>query len=243
MVIVSVGLVNKQSKVLLSRQFVDITRGQIEGFLSSFTNLVDSSRQHSFVENESVRFIYQPIDSIYLVLVTTKDSNIVDNLETLRLLHKVVNHYCPFGLDEGLILKNSFDIILACDDVISFGHRESVTLNQLLTYADMESAEEKLYREKLKAQMQEAKEIAKLKRKELDKKHAMDKKKLHETEEKPLTPSEPEPPTVPIPFTEAAGRPTDSGTSYGPASGTSYGPVKKGMQLASRGKKNLPDDM
>ena len=170
MVVISVSLVTKQGKILLARQFMEITKASLEGFLSSFVKQVDSSRQHNYIDQETCRFIFQPIESVYLVLITSKDSNIVEDLETLRLMYKVVQHYCPFGPDEGNVLKNSFELALAFDDVIALGYRESVTLSQILTYSDMESAEERIFREKQKAQMQEAREQSKRKQMELDKK-------------------------------------------------------------------------
>lgn len=108
MVVISAALVSKQSKVLLARQFLDIPKSQIEGLLGSFIRLVDVEQQHTFIENEAARFVYQHFEETYLVLTTTKDSNIVEDIETLRLLQKIVQHYCPFGLDEANILKNSF---------------------------------------------------------------------------------------------------------------------------------------
>jgi hypothetical protein len=153
---------------------MEITKASLEGFLSSFVKQVDSSRQHNYIDQEACRFIFQPIESVYLVIITSKDSNIVEDLETLRLMYKVVQHYCPFGPDEGNVLKNSFDLALAFDDVIASGYRESVTLSQILTYSDMESAEERIFKEKQKAQMQEAREQAKRKQVELDKKRQLE---------------------------------------------------------------------
>ena len=34
------------------------------------------------------RYIYQPIEALFLLLITNKASNIVEDLETLRLLSK-----------------------------------------------------------------------------------------------------------------------------------------------------------
>lgn len=66
-----------------------------------------------------MRCVFLPMEDNYLTIVTTKDSNIVEDLETLRLLQKVVQHYCPFGINEGVILNYSFEIVFAFDDVIS----------------------------------------------------------------------------------------------------------------------------
>ena len=76
--------------VLVSRQFVDMTRIRIEGLLAAFPKLVGMGKQHTYVETENVRYVYQPIEALFLLLVTNKQSNILEDLETLRLLSKLV---------------------------------------------------------------------------------------------------------------------------------------------------------
>lgn len=98
---------------------------------------------------------------MYLLLITNKNSNIIEDLETIRLVHRTVNDICSQGVSESMVQKNAFDILLAFDDVISFGYRESVTLNQIQNALAMDSSDEKLHLMLLKARVNEAKEAAK----------------------------------------------------------------------------------
>ena len=65
-----------------------MTRIRIEGLLAAFPKLVSTGTQHTYVETESVRYVYQPMEGLYLLLITNKSSNIMEDLETLRLLAK-----------------------------------------------------------------------------------------------------------------------------------------------------------
>jgi len=153
----------------LARQFVEMTRLRVEGLLGAFPKLIDSGRDHTFIETETVRYVYQPMESLYMVLVTNRSSNILEDLETLRLLAKVVQDCCSIQVNEELVLKHAFDIVFAFDEVISFGHRESVTLSQIKTYTEMDSHEEKLHQMIEQSKINEAREMAKKKQMELAK--------------------------------------------------------------------------
>ncbi|GAB4835887.1 hypothetical protein Ancab_000806 [Ancistrocladus abbreviatus] len=168
MVVLAASITSKSGKALVSRQFVDMTRIRIEGLLAAFPKLVGTGKQHTYVETENVRYVYQPIESLYLLLVTNKQSNILEDLETLRMLSKLVPEYV-FSLDEEGICKAAFELIFAFDEVISLGHKENVTVAQVKQYCEMESHEEKLHKLVIQSKINETKDVMKRKASEIDK--------------------------------------------------------------------------
>lgn len=120
MVILSAAVTNKAGKACVSRQFVEMTRIRIEGLLAAFPKLIGTDgKQHTYIETESVRYLYQPIDNLFLLLVTNRASNIVEDLETLRLLSKVVPDVLGVSnnISEDRIAEKCFDLIFAFDEV------------------------------------------------------------------------------------------------------------------------------
>ena len=71
-------------------------------------------------------------------------SNILEDLETLRLFARVIPEYSR-SMEETDILENAFQIIFAFDEIVALGYRESVNLAQIRTFVEMDSHEEKVY--------------------------------------------------------------------------------------------------
>ncbi|CAN6326091.1 unnamed protein product [Urochloa humidicola] len=168
MVVLAASIVSKSGKALVSRQFVDMSRIRIEGLLAAFPKLVGTGKQHTYVETENVRYVYQPIEGLYLLLITNKHSNILEDLDTLRLLAKLVPEYSP-SLDEEGVCKTAFELIFAFDEAISLGNKENVTVQQVKQYCEMESHEEKAHKLMMQAKINETKDVMKKKANELDK--------------------------------------------------------------------------
>lgn len=166
MVLLSASICTKSGKAVVSRQFMEVSRSRIEGLLAAFPKLMTADEQHTFVETENVRYVYQPMESLYMVLITTKNSNILEDLETLRLFAKVVPEYCKV-MNEAEVAASAFELISAFDEVIALGYRENVTLAQIRTFTEMDSHEENIYKMVQKNKEREAKEHMKRKAKEL----------------------------------------------------------------------------
>ena len=96
MVVISASICNKNGKILMARQFIPITRMKLEEYVANFPKLIESGKKYqnmltlylgkqcTHIETESIRYVYLPIEKLYLILITTKNSNIIEDLEVIR---------------------------------------------------------------------------------------------------------------------------------------------------------------
>jgi hypothetical protein len=131
---------------VVSRQFVEMPRSRIEGLLAAFPKLIDPKNQHTFVETDAVRYVYQPLDDLYMILVTNKSSNILQDIETVHLFSRAVSEQCK-TFQEREIAKNAFELIFAFDELVALGYAEGIDVATLRTILEMESAEERIQAE------------------------------------------------------------------------------------------------
>ncbi|KAI6246244.1 Coatomer subunit delta [Erysiphe necator] len=143
MVVLAASICTRGGKAVLSRQFREISRSRIEALLASLPKLADTGTQHTTVEQDSVRFVYQPLDELYMVLVTNRQSNILQDIDTLHVFVQVITSICK-SLEEREILKNAYELLSAFDEIVSQGYRENLTINQIKSFLEMESHEERI---------------------------------------------------------------------------------------------------
>jgi hypothetical protein len=136
----TVAILSHTGKILLARQFTHENRTQIEGHLGAFPKLV-ASASHAYIETETVRFVYQEISDIYIVLVVSKDSNIVGDLSTLTLLVDVTRGVAGDFLEDR-ILARGLDLIFAYDECVFDGLRQNFTASDIERFLKMDSPNE-----------------------------------------------------------------------------------------------------
>ncbi|KAG6891634.1 hypothetical protein C0992_001320 [Termitomyces sp. T32_za158] len=144
-----------------------MTRARIESLLASFPKLIPANTQHTSVETSDVRYVYQPLEDLYILLITNKASNILQDIDTLHLFARVVSDLCR-SADEREIQKNAFELLGAFDEIVSMGYRENVNLMQVRSVLEMESHEEKIQEIIARNKEAEAKEELKRRAKQLE---------------------------------------------------------------------------
>lgn len=166
-VVLAASICTRGGKAVLSRQFRDMARSRVEALLASFPKLADSSTQHTTVEQDNVRFVYQSLDELYMVLITNTQSNILQDIDSLRLFAQVVTSICK-NLDEREISRNAFELLSAFDELVTLGYRDNLSLSQIKTFLEMESHEERIQEIIARNKELEASEERKKKAKQLE---------------------------------------------------------------------------
>ncbi|KAJ7760557.1 hypothetical protein B0H16DRAFT_1532693 [Mycena metata] len=170
MVVLAASICTKAGKAVISRQFLDMTRTRIESLLASFPKLLptSSSTQHTLIETPDVRYVYQPLEDLYILLITNKASNILQDIDTLHLLARVVSDMCRSAAESEVVTR-AFELLGAFDEVVGLGYREgAVGLVQVRNALEMESHEEKIQEIIARNKEAEAKEELKRRAKQLE---------------------------------------------------------------------------
>ncbi|KAF8131415.1 hypothetical protein EV363DRAFT_1583705 [Boletus edulis] len=167
MVVLAASICTKGGKAVLSRQFHPMTRTRIDSLLASFPKLIPTNSQHTSVETAEVRYVYQPLEDLYILLITNKASNILQDIDTLHLFARVVSDLCK-SVEEREIQRQSFELLGAFDEIVSLGYREHVNLMQVRSVLEMESHEEKIQEIIARNKEAEAKEELKRRARQLE---------------------------------------------------------------------------
>lgn len=144
MVVLAASICTHGGKALLSRLFKELSEDRITALLANFPSLLSfSGSQNTTVEDSTVRYVYQPLEEFYVVLLTNKQSNILQDIDTLHLFVSVVSNMVRC-VDEKEIFDSAFEILSAFDEIVNLGYKERLTLLQVQTFLEMDSHEEKI---------------------------------------------------------------------------------------------------
>ena len=77
-------------------------------------------------------------------IITNKSSNILEDLDALHLLAKIVQDYCV-RLTEADVQAAAFDLIFAFDECFALGYKEKLTMRQIEENLEMDSHNERIH--------------------------------------------------------------------------------------------------
>ncbi|KAH7826232.1 Coatomer subunit delta (CopD) [Monocercomonoides exilis] len=168
--LICAGILSKDGRVLLRRAFAQ-EEAQIEGLISFISKALPgvSSVEHTMINFEGTRFIYQPVDNVILFLASNKSSNIIEDQDSLNALTKIVTTLIGAGsVDEKNVAEKMFDIIFAWDEAITNGLNNHLLMEEISVYCKMHSQDEEEKNEERKRKEHEAKEFNARKLRELE---------------------------------------------------------------------------
>lgn len=168
MVAMSVVISTKTAKLIFARQFVPITRRELEEYVVQFSRGIDSCKDITHFESDKVRYLFIPIDAFFLVLITSKNSNIIEDTEILKLIYRLVQDVCG-SIDYNSVTLNAFELMIGVDDIVCLGYRNGVNIAQVKQFMQMESLEEKEFKRRKLEQEKKVQRDLNEKSKEFDK--------------------------------------------------------------------------
>lgn len=169
MVALSTLVCTKNAKIIFSRQFVKMSRLELEEHVVHFTRNIETCKDNSTFESEKARYIFIPIENLYLVLLTDKDSNLIEDIEITKLIYRLIQDICG-NISENNLVENAFEIIMGIDDIVSMGYRDAVSIAQIKQFMVMDSQDEKEFRKIQEQREKQAKKELEEKGKEFEKK-------------------------------------------------------------------------
>ena len=145
MAAMSIVICSKTAKVIFARQFVPMTRRELEEYVVQFSRGIDSCKDITHFESDKVRYLFIPIDTFFLILITSRTSNIIEDTEILKLIYRLVQDVCG-AVDYESITQNAFELMMGVDDIVCLGYRSGANIAQVKQYMQMESLEEKEFK-------------------------------------------------------------------------------------------------
>ncbi|KAL0217196.1 hypothetical protein RCL1_007679 [Eukaryota sp. TZLM3-RCL] len=142
MTILGVGVLTKDGQTIVSRQTLSGDSAKLESYFSAFPKLLSASRaDYNFIDSSNVRYVFHSMESLYIVLLTTISSNVLDDNEALTLISRCIKSL-THNPDPTSIKRNSLQIIYLIDECVGSGHRELASPNDIEARLSMFSLEE-----------------------------------------------------------------------------------------------------
>lgn len=154
------SIISNTGKLIISRQFTHQNRSKLESELAAFPKLAVNSH-HSYIDTEDIRFIYQEVNDMYILIIVSKDMNIIESLEALSLFINITRDIVgEIDITEDKIVEKGLDLIFAYDECVFDGFKQNFDVTDIKKFLEMESEEEKqAIREREEKELRAAEEL------------------------------------------------------------------------------------
>ena len=147
-----------------------MTKRDIYNHMVSFIRNYNPKSQTTLIENESYRYVYLPLNShsIYLVIITSNTSNIISDMNVLKLSHRAIIDICK-NVTENSIIEKGIDIVMSLDEIVFNGLQYSKNIYDVKTKVNMIKFDIKEIKEIQREQREKEREIMKKQMEEMEK--------------------------------------------------------------------------
>lgn len=110
---------SKSGQIQIARIYCTMAFGRLENLISAFPRLLESEQQHTFIEKDSLRYLYQSIEENYVVVLTNRLSNVLSDLRAVSLFASATTSTLRAKNTDKFTEDTSFSLLLAFDEVYS----------------------------------------------------------------------------------------------------------------------------
>lgn len=143
MSILSTFICTLSGRLLFSRQnppyyLSPLSKREIESHMVYFIRNFNKKSQLSLIESNTHRYLYLLLNanSIYIVVLTSINSNIVCDMKILKLSHRVVVDICK-EINENKIIEKGIDIVMGLDEIVFNGLQYAKNIYDVITNVKM----------------------------------------------------------------------------------------------------------
>jgi hypothetical protein len=119
-----------------------MTFGRLESLLSAFPRLIETGQQHTFIEKDTLRYLFQPIEDNYVVVLTNRSSNVISDLRAVAQFAAITGTTLRSKDTDQYTQDICFSLLLAFDEIYSELGIAITNLDTLNDVLAMESNEE-----------------------------------------------------------------------------------------------------
>lgn len=133
---------SRSGHIYFLRAFHDIAFGKLELLISGFPRLLEAGQQHTFIEKDMLRYLFQPIEDNYVLLLTNRSSNVIEDLRAISQFTAITSSTLRAHDSLEFTKDVCFDLIIAFDEIYSELGITVTNQEMLKEYLVMESHEE-----------------------------------------------------------------------------------------------------
>ena len=94
----AIVICNQSAKIFLTRQFVKMSILELNELVVQFTRNLEFCKESTHIETEKDLFVFIPINVFYLVCISKKNSNIIESIEIIKMVFRLVQDLCKGGI-------------------------------------------------------------------------------------------------------------------------------------------------